>query len=122
MGLPRMVPHFCHAIHSIDKNDIFLTTLRAVGDAIERGVDNVCASQLIHGIRKCVWVLNSERGPDGGYLLRYRHAIVVIRKVVDQMISDDRFSGILVAVTLNTIDAAEGGFQRMRSISSAADQ
>ena len=113
---------YVYSIHPIEKNDIFLTTLRALGDAIEHGVDSVCASQLTYGIRKCVWVLNSERGPDGGYVLRYRHAILAIRKVINQMVSDDRFTGILVTVSLNTIAAANGGFQRLRTISSAADQ
>ena len=113
---------YVYSSHMIDRNDVFLTTLRAVGDAIERGVDDICVSQLTYGIRKCVWVLNSERGPDGGYLLRYRHAILAIRKVINQMVKDDRFSGILVNVALNTISAGNGGFQRLRTTSSAADQ
>ena len=113
---------FVYSIHPIDKNDIFLTTLRAVGDAIEHGVDDICASQLTYGIRKCVWVLNAERGPDGVYLLKYRHAILAVRKVINQMIRDDRFTGILVTVALNTIAAGNGGFQYLRTIGSAADQ
>ena len=113
---------YVYSSHMIDKNDIFLTTLRAVGDAIEHGVDDICVSQLTYGIRKCVWVLNSERGPDGVYLLRYRHAIRAIRKVINQMVKDGRFSGILINVALNTISAGNGGFQRLRTISSAADQ
>ncbi|KAM0796838.1 hypothetical protein BDR22DRAFT_498320 [Usnea florida] len=111
-----------YSSHMIDRNDVFLTTLRAVGDAIERGVDDICVSQLTYGIRKCVWVLNSERGPDGVYLLRYRHAILAIRKVINQMVKDDRFSGILINVALNTISAGNGGFQRLRTIDSAAVQ
>ena len=113
---------YVYSLHMIDKNDIFLTTLRAVGNAIEQGVDEICVSQLIYGVKKCVWVLNSERGPDGVYLLKYRHAILAIRKVINQMVSDDRFSGILITVALNTIAAGNGGFQRLRTSGSAADQ
>ena len=113
---------YIYSIHPIDKNDIFLTTLRALGDAIEHGVDSICISQLTNGIRKCVWVLNSERGPDGQYVLKYRHTILAIRKVINQMVSDDRFTGILISVALNTIAAGNGGFQRLKTMSSAADQ
>ena len=113
---------YVYSIHPIDKNDIFLTTLRAVGNAIEQGVDDICVSQLIYGVKKCVWVLNSERGPDGVYLLRYRHAILAIRKVINRMVIDDRFSGILITVSLNTIAAGNGGFQRLKTSGSAADQ
>lgn len=112
---------YVYSAQLIDKNDIFLTTMRALGDAIEHGVDNICVSQLTYGIRKCLWVLNSEVGPDGDYLLRYRHAILTILKVIEQMVSDNRFSAVLVSVAVNTVDSGHGGFQIKRPISSAVE-
>ena len=112
---------YVYSTQLIDKNDIFLTTMRALGDAIEHGVDNICVSQLTYGIRKCLWVLNSEVGSDGGYLLRYRHAILTILKAIEQMVSDNRFSAMLLSVAVNTVDSGQGGFSIKRTISSAVE-
>ena len=112
---------FRYGADMFDKNAVFLTAMRALGDSIEHGLDNNCCNQRIYGIRNCLWVLESQLGPRRNCLLSYRHAFSVINMVIDRMVGDDRFSAILVAVVLDTKEIAHGQLRGV-IISSAADQ
>lgn len=107
---------------SIDENDIFLTALRALGDAMEAGIDTFTPAQFTIGIRNVVWFLGSEMSRDSKYLLKYRHSIEAIRQTISQMVSMNKFRGVIVIVHVNAMEVAQGGLEQKTAPNSMVDR
>ncbi|KAL8857912.1 MAG: hypothetical protein Q9178_005531 [Gyalolechia marmorata] len=93
----------------IAKDDLLLTALRAMGDALEAGVQNFASQQKTMGIHRVTWLLLSENDADGNPLFKFRYSVFAIHRIVELMIKDSLWSASLIVVRNLGIQVAKGG-------------
>ncbi|KAL8919460.1 MAG: hypothetical protein Q9172_004976 [Xanthocarpia lactea] len=93
----------------IAKDDLLLTALRAMGDALEAGVQNFASQQKTMGIHRVTWLLLSENDADGNPLFKYRYSVFAIHRLVELMIKDSLWCGSLIVVRNLGRQVAKGG-------------
>lgn len=97
----------------IDRDLIYLTAIKAMGDAAEQGLDQPVPAIITTGIRKTSWELLSGAGTASfPGILRPRHSRFAVFKTVFKLIEDDRFQKIYVWLKVDGINTAAGGFSQ----------
>ncbi|KAL8888220.1 MAG: hypothetical protein Q9215_004311 [Flavoplaca cf. flavocitrina] len=91
----------------IAKDDLLLTALRAMGDALVAGIDTFAPQQKTMGIHRVTWLLVSEKDVHGKPLFKSRYSVFAIRRIVELMIKDTLWFGSLIFVTNLGIKLAE---------------
>ncbi|KAL8833190.1 MAG: hypothetical protein Q9176_008070 [Flavoplaca citrina] len=95
----------------IAKDDLLLTALRAMGDALEAGIQTFAPQQKTMGIHRVTWLLVSEKDMHGNPLFKFRYSVFAIRRIVELMIKDNLWFGSLIYVTNLGTKVAEGGLK-----------
>ena len=93
----------------IAKDDLLLTALRAMGDALEAGVQTFASQQKTTGIHKVTWLLLSEKDVDGNLLFKFRYSVFAIHRLVELMIKDSLWFASLIVIRNFGIQVAKGG-------------
>lgn len=106
----------------IAKDDLLLTALRAMGDALEAGVQNFAPQQKTTGIHRVTWLLISEKDVDGNLLFKFRYSVFAIRRIVELMIKDSLWFGSLIVITNLGTEVAVGGLDYWPESTRATDQ
>lgn len=106
----------------IAKDDLLLTALRAMGDALEAGVQNFASQQKTTGIHRVTWLLVSEKDVDGNLLFKFRYSVFAIRRIVELMIKDSLWFGSLIVVRNLGTKVAEGGLNHWPESTRATNQ
>ena len=92
----------------INKNDILLTILRTIGEAMEAGRSTLAPGQFTVGIRGVAFFLNTIPDSPSVIPLRHGHVIEAARQIVSQMVEQRKSTGMILRVTVNGLDIAEG--------------
>ncbi|KAL8634879.1 MAG: hypothetical protein Q9226_009420 [Calogaya cf. arnoldii] len=122
-GKERLEIHVRHdPKQPIAKDDLLLTALRAMGDALEAGVQNFAPQQKTTGIHRVTWLLISEKDVDGSLLFKFRYSVFALRRIVELMIKDNLWFGSLIVVTNLGTKVAMGGLNYARESTRATDQ
>ena len=122
-GKERLEIHVLHRPEQpIAKDDLLLTALRAMGDALEAGVENLTPQQRTTGIHKITWLLISERDVDGKLLLKFGYSVFAIRRTVELMIKDSLWFGCLIFISNLGTQVAQGGLNYSPESSRATSQ
>ncbi|KAL9594906.1 MAG: hypothetical protein Q9219_006761 [cf. Caloplaca sp. 3 TL-2023] len=97
----------------IPREIIFLTGIRAMSDAAEKGLDNPPADSSIvtQGVRGVVWHLGGGTRLTPG-VLKWGHSRLAVLETLGSMISDDKFQVVVVWVKVNGLSVAVGGFHK----------
>ncbi|KAL8998333.1 MAG: hypothetical protein Q9188_006121 [Gyalolechia gomerana] len=93
----------------IDRRIIFLTAIRAMGDAAEKGMDRPVISMITQGLQRVSWKLASGSAAFTGVFRPGQSRIAVV-KAVAKMIEDRRFQKTIVWVKVDGQNTAAGGF------------
>ena len=103
----------------IDRNLIWLTAIRAMGDAAEKGLEVPVPSITTTGIRQTSWTL---RRLDGFAVpvLRPGHSRIAIASTLAKMFKEQRFREVTVGVNVDGIRTAVGGFRQVGTGEDAA--
>lgn len=88
---------------------IYLTAIKALGEAAELGLDVPAQRLLTQSLQRTWWKLLSGAQVFTG-ILRPRHSRIAVVKTLAVMIEERRFQGILVWVKVNGDNTAAGGF------------
>ncbi|KAL8696526.1 MAG: hypothetical protein Q9224_002747 [Gallowayella concinna] len=97
----------------IDKHLLYLTAIRAMGDAAERGLDTAVPSMITTGIQKVTWKLLRIR-PVGSPIPNFKagHSRMAIYKVLQKLLRDQRYMEIYVILSVVGNKYAIGGFDQ----------
>ncbi|KAL8801479.1 MAG: hypothetical protein Q9182_004446 [Xanthomendoza sp. 2 TL-2023] len=97
----------------IDKQLIYLTAIRAMGDAAERGLDTPVPYMITTGIQKVTWKLLRIR-PVGSPLPNFKagHSRMAIFRVIELMLRNQRFMETYVILSVSGEKYALGGFDQ----------
>ncbi|KAL8981470.1 MAG: hypothetical protein Q9205_003761, partial [Flavoplaca limonia] len=90
---------------------IYLTAIRAMGDAAEAGLDTTVPQMLTMGIQRVSWKLKHATESRAG-ILRAGYSRVAIFRTLAKMIYDRKFFEIYVIIDLAGDDVAVGGFNQ----------
>lgn len=95
----------------IDRNIVLFTSIKAIGEAAEKGFDTPLVSITTLGLRQIFWKLIGGSGLSQGVLLAgySRNAVV---QVVSQMLASQSFYKAYVWVKKEELSIAVGGFTR----------
>lgn len=100
----------------IPRELIYLTTIKAIGEAAERGLDQPVPTLLTTSIQRVSW--NLHGGVTFPGILRPRHSRIAALKIVAKMQEDDRFQTVQVWISVDGLNTAAGGFtQRAMTLS-----
>lgn len=94
---------------AIDRRIIFLTAIKAMGDAAEKGLDRPVISMTTTGLQRVTWKLVSGTAAFTGVFRPGQSRIAVV-KTVAKMIEDDMFRKTVVWVKVDGRNTAAGGF------------
>lgn len=100
---------FVDASPPIERRIIYLTTVKALGDAAEKGLDLPILSLITQGLQRVSWKIAGGSAMTPG-VLRPRHSRFAIVKTVARMIEDQRFQKAIVLITVDGLTAGAGGF------------
>ena len=90
---------------------IYLTAIRAMGDAAEAGLDTPVPQMLTMGVQRVSWKLKHATESRAG-ILRAGYSRVAIFRTLAKMIYDRKFFEIYVIMDLAGDDVAVGGFNQ----------
>ncbi|KAL8933625.1 MAG: hypothetical protein Q9216_006283 [Gyalolechia sp. 2 TL-2023] len=92
-----------------DRRIVFLTAMKAMGEAAERGLDQPVISMITHGLQRVSWKLAGGTAAFRG-VFRPGHSRIAVVKIVAKMIEDRTFQKTIVWVKVNGENTAAGGF------------
>lgn len=95
----------------IDSEVIYLTAMKAMGEAAEKGLDEPVPALVTRGIRQITWRLVGRTAASPG-ILRARHSRIAVMKTVALMFQENKFQKIYVLVKVDGIPTAAGGFSQ----------
>ncbi|KAI4145348.1 MAG: hypothetical protein L6R39_003829 [Caloplaca ligustica] len=95
----------------IDRKVIYLTAIRAMGDAAEKGLDTPCRGMLTTGIQQVTWKLLREPGSQVP-ILRAGHSRIAVFSTLGRMLLDQRFQEIHLVMKVEGDQTAVGGFHQ----------
>lgn len=95
----------------VEEHLIYLTAIRAMGDAAEKGLDTPVPKMLTMGIQRVSWKLKHAVESRVGELKAGYSRIAVFRTLA-KMVHDKRFMEIYVIMDLAGDDVAIGGFNQ----------
>lgn len=93
----------------IPRELIYLTAIKAVGEAAETGLDTPVQELLTQSIQRTWWKLRAGHSSLTG-ILRPRHSRITIARTLEVMIGEKRFQALFVGVKVNGENVAVGGF------------
>ncbi|KAL8712694.1 MAG: hypothetical protein Q9220_003226 [cf. Caloplaca sp. 1 TL-2023] len=96
----------------IERQVIFLTAIRAMGDAAEMGLNQPVQSLSTQGVRQTYWKLIGGVEAFTG-VLRPRHSRAAVVKTLGVMIDQSQFRNTLVWIKVDGQNTAVGGFTRV---------
>lgn len=95
----------------IDRRLIFLTAIKAMGEACETGLNRPVGAMITQGIQKVSWKLVGGTQAFTG-ILKPGHSRIAIAKTLAMMIEEGRFQKIIVWVKVNGQNTAVGSFSQ----------
>ncbi|KAL8834111.1 MAG: hypothetical protein Q9170_003914 [Blastenia crenularia] len=95
----------------IDRQIIFLTAMKAMGEAAEQGLDRPVQHLQTQGVRGVTWKLIGGVQAFSG-VLRPRHSRTAVVQSLGSMIEDNKFQSTLVWVKVDGQNTAFGGYSR----------
>ncbi|KAL8717664.1 MAG: hypothetical protein Q9225_005118 [Loekoesia sp. 1 TL-2023] len=98
-------------ITPIQKRVVYLTSIKAMGEAAEIGLSRSVENLLTTGIQRLTWRLVGGTGAFRG-TLRPAHSRIAIMQTLSAMIRDRRFQKIHVWIKVNGLNTAAGGFSQ----------
>ncbi|KAL8843693.1 MAG: hypothetical protein Q9205_002066 [Flavoplaca limonia] len=102
---PRFAMSLAYGDTPIDKNLLYLTCIKAIGDAAETGLNRIVPGMYTLGLQRTAWkMLGDNREIEVGYS---REAAVT---ALGRMIHDDKFREVYVWVQINGVQSAVGGY------------
>ncbi|KAI4188451.1 MAG: hypothetical protein L6R41_002130 [Letrouitia leprolyta] len=93
----------------IPRELIYLTAIKATGEAAEAGLDNPIQEIVTQSIQRTWWKLSGGHHSLTG-VLRPRHSRYTILQTLETMVQDRKFQALFVGVTVNGENVAVGGF------------
>lgn len=94
----------------IPRGLIYLTTIKAIGEAAERGLDQPVPTLLTTSIQRVSWHLHSGVSFPG--ILRPRHSRHAALQTLARMQQDNRFQRVQVWMSVDGVNTAAGGFSQ----------
>ncbi|KAI4270649.1 MAG: hypothetical protein LQ337_006551 [Flavoplaca oasis] len=102
---PRFAMSLTYGDNPIDKNLLYLTCIKAMGDAAETGLSRIVAGMYTLGLQRTAWkIMGENREIEVGYS---REAAVT---ALARMIHDDKFREVYVWVRIHGVQSAIGGY------------
>ncbi|KAL9011492.1 MAG: hypothetical protein Q9173_003673 [Seirophora scorigena] len=95
----------------VEKHLIYLTAIRAMGDAAEKGLDTPVPKMLTMGIQRVSWKLKPAV-ESTTWQLKAGYSRIAIFRTLAKMVHDKRFTEIYVIMDLAGDDVAIGGFNQ----------
>ncbi|KAL8828582.1 MAG: hypothetical protein Q9170_006542 [Blastenia crenularia] len=95
----------------IDRKYIYLTGIKAMGEAAEKGLNRPIESQLTNGLRQVNWKLVGGTGTFTG-IFRSAHSRIAVMQTLAGMIHDARFQKTIVWIKVDGKNSAAGGFSQ----------
>ena len=93
----------------IGKHLIYLTGIKAMGDAAELGLDLICPGMVTAGLRQTKWSLIREPGR-GIPVFRAGYSRVAVYDALRRVVREQRYDELFVIVSFEGDVAAVGGF------------
>lgn len=94
----------------IPRELIYLTTIKAIGEAAERGLDQAVPTLLTTSIQRVSWHLHGGVSFPG--ILRPRHSRLAALQTLSKMQEDRRFQNVHVWMSVDGVNTASGGFSQ----------
>ncbi|KAL8932551.1 MAG: hypothetical protein Q9216_006787, partial [Gyalolechia sp. 2 TL-2023] len=95
----------------IDRKLIYLTGIKAMGDAAEKGLDTPCEGMLSIGIQQVTWNLVREGGSHVP-IFKAGHSRVAAFSTLGKLVHDNRFQAINTFMKIEGDLTAVGGFHQ----------
>lgn len=92
----------------IDKHLIYLTGIKAMGDAAEMGLDHICPGIVTAGLRQTKWSLIREPGM-GSPVFKAGYSRVAVYDALRRVVREQRFDELFVIMSFAGDVAAVGG-------------
>ena len=94
----------------IPRELIYLTTIKAISEAGERGLDQPVPALLTTSIQRVSWNLHGGVSFPG--ILRPRHSRIAALRTLAKMQKDERFQKVKVRISIDGLNTAAGGFSQ----------
>ncbi|KAL8998803.1 MAG: hypothetical protein Q9169_002253 [Polycauliona sp. 2 TL-2023] len=102
---PRFAMNLAYGDRPVDKSLLYLTCIKAMGEAAEAGLDRIVPGLYTTGLQRTTWkLIGDKREIEVGYS---REAAVT---ALGRMIHDDRFTEVYVWVKIYGVQSAVGGY------------
>lgn len=102
---PRFAMSLAYGDNPIDRNLLYLTCIKAMGEAAEAGLNRIVAGLYTLGLQRTAWkLIGEQREIEAGYS---REAAVT---ALGRMIHDDKFFEVYVWVKVHGVQSAVGGY------------
>ncbi|KAL8849553.1 MAG: hypothetical protein Q9221_005487 [Calogaya cf. arnoldii] len=95
----------------VEEHFIYLTAIKAMGDAAETGLDTPVPKMLTIGIQRVSWKLK-HAVESQVWQLKAGHSRIAVYRTLAKMVHDQRFMEIYVIMDLAGDDVAIGGFNQ----------
>ena len=95
----------------MDRNVIYLTGIKAMGEAAEKGLYQPVRELVTIGIRQVTWKLISGLAGFPG-TLKPAHSRVAVLRTVAAMVREERFQKVHIWIKVDGISTAAGGFSQ----------
>ncbi|KAL9003652.1 MAG: hypothetical protein Q9188_003496 [Gyalolechia gomerana] len=95
----------------VDRKLIYLTGIRAMGDAAEKGLDTPCEGMLTSSIKQVTWKLIREAGSQVP-VFKAGHSRIAAFSTLGKLVNDNRFQEIHTFMKIEGDLTAVGGFHQ----------
>lgn len=95
----------------VDKRLLYLTAMKAMGDAAEKGLDTACEGMLTTSIKQVTWKMIREPGNQVP-VFKAGHSRFAAFSTIGKLVQDNRWQEIHTVMMIDKIPAAVGGFHQ----------
>ena len=103
---------FKYSGRSLASGRVLATIVSALRICADEGADSRSPSLEVSGWEDCELLIKSEFDKYGNALLRYRQAVVMLRKLAFQMVQRNKFGEMAFVLEVNGIKTAHGEFRK----------